>query len=475
MKKWLCMLTVLALAVSCLLITAAAEEPVVQTAGDFQYTKRTDGTAEITGYTGTDEELTIPAELDVIPVTALGRYAFSYCSTLTDVTVPDSVTVIGDFAFYSCSNLKSVTLPAGVDTVGINPFYKCKSLQEITVPDESEYLAVEDYTLICTPEKKMICFISGSVDELSDDPIDYCDVPEGTEVIGDYAMSACDALVEVTIPVSVKAIGNRAFRWSKALKTANIGENVATIGELAFAGCQALEEIIIPDSVTAIGDRAFNYCSHLKVITFPAGMKEIRDQDLFTGCEKIHTVVLPEGITSIASGAFKDCVGLSEINIPGSLTSIDMSAFANGENMIVTTDFGTAAAEMLGRQGLPFRVPGSECDVLVVYDEAGENITAIRVISGNEKAKEKGATMIFKIPEGVTEIAPAAFKGYEGLVRVYIPDSVTAIGEEAFAGCADSMRCYTGEDSYARKYCEENGLKYVLPNEAESTDAAGGE
>ena len=465
MKKWLCLLAALALAVLCMSFAAAAGE--TKTSGDYEYTLRADGTAEIIGYTGSDAEIEIPGELDGAAVTAVGRYAFSYNSALESVTIPESVTEIGDFAFYSCVNLKSVSIPASVDTVGINPFYKCKALQEIAIPEDGEYLKAEDYVLTFVPENRMVCFISGSVDELSDDPIDYCDVPEGTEVIGDYAMSACDALVEVTIPDSVTAIGNRAFRWSKALKTVTIGENVKTIGERAFAGCQALEEIVIPDSVTAIGDRAFNYCSHLKTITFPAGMQEIRDQDLFTGCEKIHTVILPEGITAISSGAFKDCIGLSEINIPGSLTSIDMSAFANGENMIVTTDIGTAAAEMLGKQGLPFRVPGSECDVLVVYDEAGKTITAIRVVSGNEKAKEKGATMIFTIPDGVTEIAPAAFKGYEGLVRVYIPDSVTAIGEEAFAGCADSMRCYVNEDSYARKYCDENGLKYVLPGEAE--------
>ena len=458
MKKWLCLLAVLALAVFCFGVGAAAGESAAKTAGDYQYTLREDGTAEITGYTGTAEELEIPAELDGKQVTALGRYAFSYCDTLTGVTVPETVTGLGDFVFYACGNLKSVTLPAGVTEVGTNPFYKCGKLQEITVPDDSESLKAEDYVLTYIPENRMICFISGAVDELSDEPIDYCDVPEGTEIIGDYALSGCTALAEVTIPDSVKTIGNRAFRWDPSLKAVTIGGGVTSIGERAFAGCSALKEIVIPDSVKTIGDRAFNYCSHLTQITFPAGMKEINDQQLFTGCDKLRSITIPEGVTTIGAGAFKDCTALSEITVPDSLTSIDFDAFSNGQDMIVIANMDSAAAQMMGKNGFPFRVPATDCDVLVVYDEAGEKVTAVKAVSGNKEAA------IITIPEGVTEVVPAAFKGYEKLVRVYIPDSVTLIGSEAFVDCDKALKCYIENSEYVKEYCVANQLDYVTPD-----------
>ncbi len=455
MKKWLCLLAVLALAVVCM-SAAAAEEP--KTSGDYQYVLRADGTAEITGYTGAEEELTIPDELDGAQVTALSRYAFSYCDTLINVTVPDAVMEIGDFVFYRCKNLKSVTLPAGINAVGKNPFYMCRKLQAISIPDGSEYLSVEDSVLMAAPEKRLICFMSGALDEVSDDPIDYCDVPEGMEIIDDYAFAGCAALVEVTIPDSVKTIGNRAFRWSPSLQNVTVGSHVTSIGERAFAGCSALKEIAIPDSVTAIGDRAFNYCVHLSRITFPAGMKEIKDQQLFTGCDKLRTVIIPEGVTTIGPNAFKDCTALSEITVPDSLTNIDFSAFSNGENMIVSAHMDSAAARMLSQNGFAFRVPETDCDVMLVCDESGENVTAVRAVSGNREAQ------IIRIPDGVTEIVPAAFKGYEKLARVYIPDSVTFIGDDVFVDCDKTLKCYIESSAYVKEYCIANNLDIVTPD-----------
>ena len=65
------------------------------------------------------------------PVTSIGDEAFSNCSGLTSVSIPNSITSIGEGAFYECSGLTSITIPNSVTSIDYKAFYDCRGLTRI--------------------------------------------------------------------------------------------------------------------------------------------------------------------------------------------------------------------------------------------------------------------------------------------------------------------------------------------------------
>jgi len=84
---------------------------------------------------------TIPSTHLGLPVTGIEQSAFSFCSSLTSITIPDSVTFIGVGAFQSCSSLTSMTIPDSVTSIGENAFRHCNNLDSITY--EGDFPAID--------------------------------------------------------------------------------------------------------------------------------------------------------------------------------------------------------------------------------------------------------------------------------------------------------------------------------------------
>ena len=97
-------------------LTAKAEDYTEGTYGDLTY-KNYGTYVEISECDENAETVEIPAEIDGLPVTTIENYAFSGCTSLTSVTIPDSVTTIGWYAFSGCTSLTSVTIPDSVTTI----------------------------------------------------------------------------------------------------------------------------------------------------------------------------------------------------------------------------------------------------------------------------------------------------------------------------------------------------------------------
>ena len=220
-------------------------------------------------------------------VTNIGERAFYFCSSLTSITTPNSVTSIGDEAFAGCSSLTSVTIPNSVTSIGEDAFYRCSSLTSITIPNS--VTSIGDYAFYnCAFTKDN--FINNST--LDAEKNNYWGARVGDTAIDgllikdDTILVACRPhLTSVTIPNSVKSIGEDAFSYCFSLTSITIPNSVTSIGRWAFYYCSSLTSIVIPNSVTSIGDRAFRYCTSLDTLTCLAMTPPALGEDVFYGCD----------------------------------------------------------------------------------------------------------------------------------------------------------------------------------------------
>ena len=117
--------------------------------------------------------------------------AFSGCTGLTDITIPNSVTTIGDGAFSGCTGLTDITIPNSVTTIGDGAFSGCTGLTDITIPNSVTFIGWYAF-YGCTGLTEIM-------------------IPKSVTSIGGYAFSGCTGLTDITIPNSVTSIGGYAF------------------------------------------------------------------------------------------------------------------------------------------------------------------------------------------------------------------------------------------------------------------------
>lgn len=176
--------------------------------------------------------------------------------------------------------------------------------------------------------------------------------------------------------------------------------------EITISGVEeGITKVDIPETiegktVTTIGQGAFDRRNDIVSITIPNTVEYI-ELCAFQGCENITEIKLPSSLKSIEGYAFADCKSLKEIEIPCNLVS-------------------------------------------------GE------IFNGCTKLEK----VIFK--EGVTTISPGAFfQNCPSLTYIYIPSSVTEIGYTSLSLTNSNITVYGDYNSYARQFCEENGINFV--------------
>ena len=242
----------------------------------------------------------------------IGDSAFYNCTSLTSITIPDSVTSIGNYAFINCTSLRSITIPDSMTSIGTGAFNGCK-IRELRIADGSK--TVTSAMVVC----------KGTLWKVI--------IPESVTNIGASAFYNCTGLTSITIPDSVTSIGNYAFQGCTSLTSITIPDSVTSIGNYAFSGCNNLNRVNISSikmwcSIVFDGTNANPLCN---------------GADLYLNNKKVENLTIPDGVTSIGGYAFYNCTSLTSITIPDSVTSIGGSAFWECGKLTIRTPENSAA------------------------------------------------------------------------------------------------------------------------------------
>lgn len=448
---------------------------------------------------GSETSIEIPETIDKGTVKIIGANAFDGCSSLTSITLPQSLTSIEDLAFDQCTALQNINIPQNVTNIGVSAFLQCESLTSITIP--SGVTSINDVAFAyCTSLKSIELpdhLVSIGVSAFNGcTSLENIVIPAEVTSVGSRAFSACTSLESITLPPSVTSIGNSAFDSCTSLKavfakeggpleSASVpsdaakiyykvedqsylsiikahtgtqagiecieipkaigGLDVRVIKEEAFRDCGNIKKIILPDSIREIQNSAFSYCTSLESINIPAGVTSIGNY-AFDSCTSLESINIPVGITSIGDYAFEDCTALKSVVIPQSVTNIGYAAFSRCDKL-VSIDIPMGVS-MISNHTF------ENCISLTAINIP----TSVRQI-GDESFMGCTALESIDIPEGVTSVGQRAFMHCTALESAALPDSLTEIKAGAFQDCTalksiNIPKGVTSIEAFAFSYCQ---------------------
>ena len=464
-------------------------------------------------------------------VRSIGANAFSGCTGLTEIVIPDSVVEIGMMAFQSCNALTSVTLPAHLTELPQNAFAYCTSLEEVQFGEELETIgdmafyasgiaeadipdsvveigknafshtdslervsigagveSIGDYAFSQSTALSEVVFAEGgALTEIGENAFSECDalvsidLPEGLEVVGGKCFYAAEALAEVTLPDSVTAVGEFAFRntqiyneqvdsgyvyagnWLVEVSSETLAslteivqdtlrEDTVGIADQVFYGSPELRKVTLPQSVRHIGDYAFYGCTVLNAFTARDGALETVGDYAFSRCSVLSNVQFGESLKDIGSYAFQSCPMVqnnvySDYLVPSSVTRVGTRAFYNTGLWNSPDDSGVIYAGnwVVGFSDISSNFITLQSGTVGISDYAFYQCTAIESVNGMSSVRHIGRGAfrectrlgLLVLGQEVERIEDYTFDSCTALYSVDIPDGITYIGQRAFYNCAN--------------------------------------
>ena len=256
-------------------------------------------------------------------IEVIGKFAFNGCTVLEEIGFPKGLVAIEDYAFSDCKKLSDIILPEGVRTIGEEAFHFCDGLTSVTLPDSIRSIGADAFSKGTYQSGKVTLKLNIA------DLKAWCTTPK--ELPLSYYTSLTylihgENVKDLVIPEGVETIREKAFCHFTSLETVTLPQSLKSIGNMAFHGCTSLRETVFGENLEEVGAGAFSRCTSLVSLTLPKYCKRI-GYKAFSGCSSLRSAVLPETLAEIESEAFKDCTSLEEITLPAAVKTIGMQAF----------------------------------------------------------------------------------------------------------------------------------------------------
>ncbi len=311
-------------------------------------------------YAGT--EVVVPDSFRGLPVKEIAEEAFKETS-LTKVTLPDTVTVIGKSAFDTCTSLQIADLGKSVTAVGELAFANCDALQKVVLS-------------------------------------------ETLQTIADYAFMNCHKLQFFTLPATLKSIGKSAF-FSAMIRELVLPESLETLGEGAFGSCASLKRVTLGGALRTIGAYAFARCKELTKVTIGDSITTVGGA-AFSECDKLKTVNLGKAIASVEELAFKNCFQIQSVYYSGTVADWCAISFedkySNPLSISATDEFYIGDTLITGELVIPDTVTSIGAYAFYSFHPLtsvviGEGVTSIGTWAFQDSSLESA---LFKVPTGWT-------------------------------------------------------------------------
>lgn len=251
-------------------------------------------------------------ELDIPDgTTAVKNFAFAHCGSIQSVRIADSVASIGMNAFDGCVNLKTIEMGSGVAEAGEYAFRNCTALTGVYFTDISKWCAISfsDYDLSPLYYAQNV-YIDG---QLAENLI----IPQGVNVIGNYAFANCVCIESVSFSEGVTEIGAYAFADCTGIAEVTVPASVSLIGKSAFKNCGNVSKVCISDLALWCGTVFSDYMSN--PLCYGAS--------IYVDGEALTALVIPEGVAQIGDYAFYKCGGITRVEFHAGVTEIGVYAF----------------------------------------------------------------------------------------------------------------------------------------------------
>ena len=381
-------------------------------------------------------------------IVRLGDQCFAGCGSITTITIPNGITTWGEYCFSGCTSLKEINFEDGLESLGDRTFYGCSSLKSVTIPDCITTIGEECFancdnlkSMLLTSATPPTCNNSLGLAEDATIYVESSLVETYTtaDVWKDYTISAregfpggeytSDGYKYIFYPYSLKATliannynNNATFTVPSSFVKDGTTYTVNAIGDDCFSGCGNVTEIVINDNIESIAANGFDGCSNLNTLMMNGS----------TPPSSSTAVTLPNNAVIYVE---EDYLTTYQANETWKLNTIKSKNEYAGQEETVNTfkyrlyPYAKEATLIANGYDKPsaYTIPSS----ITASDGNTYTVTAI-----DENAfKDCGSITGITLPNTIVRLGDQCFAGCGSITTITIPNGITTWGEYCFSGC----------------------------------------